>query len=85
LRFSRRYPDALAPRMNWYRITKGAAWTSLATVRLDFGHADTVGRRTIFNIHGNHYRLVARLNYKTQRVFILGILTHTEYSKGDWK
>jgi len=37
------------------------------------------------NIHGNDYRLIARVNYKTKRVFILYILTHAEYTKGDWK
>jgi mRNA-degrading endonuclease HigB of HigAB toxin-antitoxin module len=29
--------------------------------------------------------LIARINYRTKRVFILYILTHVEYSKGDWK
>jgi mRNA interferase HigB len=69
--------------MNWYRITRRASWRSLAEVRDDFRHADVVGRRTVFNIHGNDYRLIARVNYETQRVFILHILTHAEYSKGD--
>jgi len=36
-------------------------------------------------IHGNDYRLIARVNYRTKRVFILLTLTHAEYSKGDWK
>lgn len=85
LEFSERYRDALIPLMNWYRITKRADWGSLADVRSDFAHADIVGRRTVFNIHGNNYRLIARVNYKTKRVFILHILTHVEYSKGDWK
>ncbi len=71
--------------MNWYRITKQANWGSLIDVRNDFAHADVVGRRTVFKIHGNHYRLIARVNYRTQRVFILNILTHDEYSKGAWK
>ena len=71
--------------MNWYRISKRAQWTSLTEVRKDFAHADIVGRRTVFNIHGNEYRLIASVNYKTQRLFILHILTHNEYSKGDWK
>jgi mRNA interferase HigB len=71
--------------MNWYRITKKADWTSLTEVRFDFAHADIVGRRTVFNIHGNDYRLIARVNYKTKRVFILHILTHSDYSKGGWK
>lgn len=85
LRFAERHALALAPLMNWYRITKRVDWGSLTDVRRDFAHADIVGRRTVFNIHGNDYRLIARVNYKTKRVFILYILTHAEYTKGDWK
>lgn len=85
LRFTERYRDALVPLMNWYRITRKAEWNSLADVRNDSAHADIVGRRTVFNIHGNDYRLIARVNYRTKRVFILEIITHIEYSKGDWK
>src|ERR1039458_1944681 len=43
------------------------------------------GRRTVFNIHGNDYRLIARVNYRTKRVFILHILTHAAYERGEWK
>ena len=85
LEFSERHRDALVPLMNWYRITRRADGGSLADARRDFAHADIVGRRTVFNIHGNDYRLIARVNYKTRRVFLLHILTHVEYSKGDWK
>jgi mRNA interferase HigB len=85
LEFSEHHSDALVPLLNWYRITRRANWKSLADVRNDFSHADVVGRRTVFNIHGNDYRLIARVNYETKRVFILHILTHTEYNKGDWK
>ena len=85
LKFAEKHRDALVPLMNWYRITKRADWRSLSEVRTDFAHADIVGRRTVFNIHGNDYRLIARVNYETKRVFILHILTHAEYSKGDWK
>ena len=85
LKFARIHADALAPLMNWFRITKRAEWDSLTEVRHDFAHADLVGRRTVFNIHGNNYRLIARVNYRTKRVFILHILDHATYSKGDWK
>ena len=85
LRFAEKHADALVPLMNWYRITKRANWRSLAEVRDDFSHADVAGRRTVFNVHGNHYRLIARVNYRTGRVFILHILTHVEYTKGAWK
>jgi len=71
LRFSERHRDALVPLLNWYRITKRADWGSPVDVRKDFAHADVVGRRTVFNIHGNDYRLIARVNYKARRVYIL--------------
>ena len=83
--FAEKHPDALAPLMNWYRITRRADWQSLAMARNDFAHADIVGRRTVFNIHGNAYRLIARVNYRTKRVFILHILTHAAYNRGEWK
>ena len=84
LRFSEKHPDALVPLMNWYKITRRANWNSLAEVKEDFAHADVVGRRTVFNIHGNAYRLVTRVNYRTKRVFILHVLTHARYNKGGW-
>lgn len=79
--FAERHPVAAAPPDNWYRITRRAQWKSLAELRQDFRSADVVGRRTVFNIHGNDYRLVARVNYKWQRVNILKIMTHAEYAR----
>ena len=71
--------------MNWYRITRRATWRSLADVRVDFAHADIVGRRTVFNIHGNDYRPIGRVNYRTGKVFVFFILTHADYDEGAWK
>jgi mRNA interferase HigB len=48
-------------------------------------NADLVGRRTVCNVAGNKYRLIARVNDQTQRVFVLHLLTHAEYDKGAWK
>lgn len=48
-----------------------------------YGKADLGGRRTVFNIAGNKYRLITRINYEKQRVFVLHLLTHTEYDHGD--
>jgi mRNA interferase HigB len=81
----KQHPDALPSLTNWYGITRRAAWKTLAGLHVAFPNADLVGRRTVFNIGGNKYRLVARVNYRTQRVFILRIMNHAEYTKGDWK
>ena len=70
---------------NWLQTTRKAKWQNFAELRADFGSADQVGRRTVFNIAGNKYRLIARVNYRSQRVFILHIMIHAEYVKGEWK
>jgi mRNA interferase HigB len=48
-------------------------------------HADPVGECTVFNVHGNHYRLIAHIKYEHRTIYILGIYTHKEYDKGGWK
>ena len=69
----------------WYRAAKRAEWSSIVDVREDFPHADAVGRCTVFNIHGNRYRLIAKIDYEHQALYIRGIYTHEEYDRGRWK
>jgi len=83
--FSRKYPDARNWLENWFAVVSTVSWRSLMDVRRIYPHADAVGRRTVFNVSGNKYRLITRINYQTQRVFILFILTHAEYDRGKWK
>ena len=83
--FGRLHADAVAPLDAWHRTALWAKWRNLMEVREVFPHADPVGERTVFNIAGNKYRLIARVNYETQRIFVLEILTHSQYDKGDWK
>jgi mRNA interferase HigB len=83
--FIAKYPDSRTSLINWYTVVCAAEWRNSLHVREVFGSADQVGNRTVFNISGNKYRLIARLNFKGQRAFVLYILTHKEYDKGDWK
>ena len=46
----------------WYRAALSADWGSLVDVQQVYPHADLVGKCTVFNIHGNRYRLIARVN-----------------------
>jgi mRNA interferase HigB len=39
------------------------------------------GGRVVFNISGNNYRLVARMNYRAQVVDIRFFGTHMEYDR----
>ena len=79
------HPDAVPSLSNWFMITRRAEWRTFAQLRRDFASADQVGARTVFNISGNKYRMITRVNYRRQLVFVLHILKHSEYDKGDWK
>jgi len=83
--FWQRHPDAKASLESWYAVVRRANWKTPAELKQVYHSADLVERRTVFNIAGNKYRLVARVNYQTQRVFVLYLLTHAEYDKGAWK
>ena len=50
-----------------------------------FPQADQVGKKTVFNIGGNKYRLIAAIHYNRGRVYIRAILTHRDYDRGIWK
>jgi mRNA interferase HigB len=82
--FWQRHPDAKASLESWYGVVRKANWKTPAELKQIYHNADPVGRRTVFNIAGNKYRLIARVNYQSQWVFVLHLLTHAEYDKGAW-
>ena len=84
-KFWREYPDAKASLESWYTVVRRANWKTPAEMKFVYRNADLVGRRTVFNIAGNKYRLIVRVHYEGQRVFVLHLLTHAEYDKGAWK
>lgn len=83
--FSSRHRDAQSSLKAWYTTTKKSNWQNLAELREVYPSADLVGRYTVFNISGNRYRLIARIIYRSQTVFIIAVLTHEEYDLGRWK
>ena len=58
---------------------------SLNDIRNTWRDTDAVGEYTVFNIKGNKYRLITKINYKSQVVFIKRVLTQAEYDKEQWK
>ena len=83
--FADAHQTAERPPGDWYRTVRLLSWNSLMDVRKTYPHADAIGELTVFNIGGNKYRLAVPINYRTGRVYIRHVMTHEEYSKGDWK
>jgi mRNA interferase HigB len=80
-----KYPKASTQLKDWYLVMKHGKYQNLAELRQTYPHADQVGRATVFNIKGNHYRLISSIHYNSQTVFILEVLTHEEYNTNAWK
>ncbi len=83
--FWKNHADAKMPLKGWYRTCRKEKWQNLVEVQKVYPHADLVGRCTVFNIKGNDYRLITKITYAGQAIYIKKILTHAQYSKGDWK
>jgi HTH-type transcriptional regulator/antitoxin HigA len=64
--FWQKHPDAKVSLEAWYGVVRKANWKTPAEMKQVYRNADLVGRRTVFNIAGNKYRLIARVNYFTQ-------------------
>ena len=66
--------------LTWYHHTLKADCSSPAAVKSDFGNASILkDGRVVFNIAGNHYRLVTWINYPYRVVYIRFIGSHAEY------
>ncbi|MFZ5572183.1 MAG: type II toxin-antitoxin system HigB family toxin [Thermodesulfobacteriota bacterium] len=76
--------DAKGQLEAWYHEAKHAQWASSADVKAQYRSASILGdNRVVFNIAGNKYRLVVKINYSSKTVFVRFIDTHKEYDKVD--
>jgi mRNA interferase HigB len=82
--FWERHRDAEEPLLAWSREVEHEDWDTPAKVKQKYGSASIVGNnRVVFNIKGNSYRLVVRVNYRARIVLIRFVGTHAEYDRID--
>jgi mRNA interferase HigB len=82
--FWEQYPDSEQPLKAWHHEATAADWSSPAQVKEQYGSASVVGgRRIVFNICGNKYRLVVEIHFPSRIVYIRFVGTHKEYDKID--
>lgn len=78
-------PRAQRPLETWYKTTRKAEWKAFHDVKTALPHADQYEGLVIFDIGGNKFRLIAAIHYNRKKVYVLRVLTHADYSRGDWK
>jgi mRNA interferase HigB len=78
------HPDAEEPLLPWYREVEKEDWDTSVKIKAKYGNASIVGdNRVVFNIKGNDYRLVVKINYPYRVVYIRFVGTHAEYDAID--
>ena len=80
--FWERHVDAREPLLAWYREVEKADWDTPTEVTGRYPNASILaGNRVVFNIKGNAYRLVVKINYPGRIVYLRFVGTHAEYDR----
>lgn len=66
---------------DWIQVVRRADWRSFSDVRRTFNHVDIHSNFTIFDVGGNKFRLIAKIEYSKHIAFIKCVLTHAKYDK----
>jgi mRNA interferase HigB len=66
----------------WFQESSKAEWASPNEIKNEYPSASIIGNdRVVFNIKGNSYRLIVKINFDYQMVWIRFVGTHSEYDK----
>ena len=78
------YTDAKGQLEAWHDEVLQACWSTPQQLKAQFTNANILqGGRVVFNIKGNDYRLVVKINYPYKIVYVRFIGTHKAYDKID--
>ncbi len=85
IKFSKKHANAKGALDAWYDEVDKACWQNSHDIKARYASADFLANnRVIFDIKGNHYRLVVKVRYQNEMVVIEWIGTHAEYDKKDF-
>jgi len=74
--------NAKVALQDWYKRASKAQWNSFADLKNTFNSADNVGNnRYVFNIKGNHYRIVAIVLFQVGRIYVRWVGNHKVYNR----
>lgn len=82
--YIRAYPKAEQSLLSWHQEAESASWHSPQELKEQYRNASVLSqKRVVFNIHGNHYRLVVDIEYRLKIVFLVWFGSREEYDKID--
>ena len=82
--FWNKHKDCEEQLKSWHNETSKTKWKNPNELKKDYPSASILeNNRIVFNIKGNNYRLVVKINYEFQIMWIRFIGTHADYDKID--
>ena len=82
--FWQKHNDCAEQLKSWHKEAEEANWKTPKDIKKDYPTASILqDNRMVFNIKGNNYRLIVKINYNFSIVWIRFIGTHAEYDKID--
>jgi mRNA interferase HigB len=84
-KFARKHSTSRKPLQRFLEIARSADWPHFPAVKQTFSATDYAPstRTLIFDVGGNKYRIVARVDFKEQMLFIQSVMTHEGYNRED--
>ncbi|HXR83512.1 MAG TPA: type II toxin-antitoxin system HigB family toxin [Hanamia sp.] len=80
--FWKEHSDCEQQLKSWYQESSRAKWKNSNDIKREYPTASFLANnKVVLNIKGDHYRLIIKLNYEYQIIWIRFIGTHAEYDK----
>ena len=78
------YSDSQGQLEAWHEAVLRADWSTPQELKAQFRNASVLqDSRVVFNIKGNDYRLVVKINYPYRMVYVRFVGTHKMYDQID--
>jgi mRNA interferase HigB len=79
-----KHADSGQALKSWYHEADKSEWQHPNDIKIEYPSASILANnRVVFNIKGNTYRLIVKISYAYQMVWIRFVGTHAEYDKID--
>ncbi len=81
IEFWEKHPQTQSSLNHWYNTLKNSKASNFTDLQKTFSDVEGIGKqRFIFNIKGNHARIVCIIQFQHQTAYIRAVLTHDEYT-----
>ena len=84
-KFAAKHAASRKPLQRFLEMVRSAEWPHFPAVKRTFAatdYAPSTGT-LIFDVGGNKYRIIARVDFREQMLFIESVMTHEEYNRED--